>query len=140
MKDCIFCRIIKGELPSSKVYEDELCLAFLDIKPINKGHVLIVPKKHSEFISQLSELELSKIMIVAQKINNAIRKSKIKCEGINYFLADGEAAMQEVPHVHLHVFPRFKNDGFDLKFPKEYGKKSERKELEETAKNIKDFM
>jgi len=135
--DCIFCKIIKGELLSSRVYEDEDILAFIDIKPINKGHVLVIPKKHFELVSEMDKTDINKIMVVAWKIGLAIRKSGIKCEGIDFFLADGEAAGQEVPHVHLHVIPRFLNDGFGFKFPDNYENKPPREELERLAEEIK---
>ena len=135
--DCIFCKIAKGELPYSSVYEDKDFLAFMDIKPINKGHVLVVPKKHFELVSEMNKTDVSKMIVVAKKINSAIRKSGIKCTGINFFLADGETAGQEVPHVHLHVIPRFLGDGFGFKFPDNYSNKPPREELEHLAKEIK---
>jgi len=135
--DCIFCKIVKEELPYSKVYEDEDFLAFMDIKPINKGHVLVIPKKHFELVSEMDKTNISKMIVVAEKINSAIRKSEIRCKGINFFLADGKAAGQEVPHVHLHVIPRFLGDGFGFKFPDNYENKPPRKELERLAEKIK---
>lgn len=137
MKDCVFCRIVKGELPSAKVYEDADFLAIMDIQPVNKGHVLVIPKKHSKLVGGMEEKNVGRMLIVGEKINSAIRKSKIRCEGINFFIADGEAAGQEVFHAHLHVIPRFKKDGFGFKFPEGYGNKPERKELDEAAKKIK---
>ncbi len=134
---CIFCKIVKKELPYSKVYEDKDFLALMDIKPINKGHVLVIPKKHSELISEMNKTDISKMMVVAEKISSAIRKSRIRCRGINFFLADGRAAGQEVLHVHLHVIPRFLNDGFGFKFPDNYGNKPSKKELERLAEKIK---
>lgn len=109
----------------------------MDIQPVNKGHILIVPKKHDALISKMKKKEIGELMRIANKVNNAIRKSKVKCEGVNFLLADGEAAGQEIFHVHLHVFPRFKNDGFSLKFPKGYKNKSKRKELEKIANEIR---
>jgi len=135
--DCIFCKIVKGELPCSRVYEDEEFLALMDIKPINRGHVLVIPKKHFELVSEMDKTDINKMMVVAGKINSAIRKSGIRCEGINFFLADGKAAGQEVPHVHLHLFPRFLNDGFGFKFPDNYENKPPREELERLAEEIK---
>jgi histidine triad (HIT) family protein len=100
MSDCIFCRILAGELPASFVYRDEQCAAFMDIRP-------------------------------------ALRASGLPCEGVNLFLADGEAAMQEIFHVHLHVFPRFRGDGFGLKFSAEYyTRRPAREELDATAAKI----
>ena len=138
MEGCIFCEIIKGTIPSSIVFEDELCVAIMDIKPVNKGHVLIIPKEHKQFVSEYSDETASRVFCIANKINTAIRKTTIRCEGINYFLADGEIAFQEVFHCHLHCFPRYRNDGFKLKFSEEYySKKSERNDLNEIAIEIK---
>lgn len=137
MIDCVFCKIIKGEIDSSIVYKDEICTAFLDIQPVNPGHVLIVPNKHVKLVCDLDDKTASHIFIVAKKINKALRDSTIKCEGINYFLADGEEAFQEVFHTHLHCFPRYKNDGFKLQFAETYFKKPSRDILNEIAKEIK---
>ena len=135
--DCIFCKIVSGEIPSTKVFEDEKLLAFMDIKPINEGHVLVIPKTHSELIDQVEESKVGEMFKLARKINLAIRKSGVRCEGVDYFLADGEDAGQEVPHTHLHVFPRFKGDGFGFKFPVGYDKLPARAELEKVADKIK---
>lgn len=140
MNDCIFCKIIKGELPSSKIYEDKNFFVFLDIQPVNEGHILIIPKKHAELVSEMDQKDIGKMMILGEKISSAVRKTKLKCEGINFFLADGEAAGQEVFHVHLHIIPRFKDDGFGFKFPKGYEDKPERKELDEVAKKIQSSL
>ncbi|MBN1619557.1 HIT family protein [candidate division WOR-3 bacterium] len=137
MIDCIFCRILSEELPSSKIYEDDLVIAIMDIQPVNKGHVLIIPRKHCKSPIQLSDITNERIMSVAKKINKAIRETDIRAEGINYFLADGEKAGQEVFHVHLHVFPRYKNDGFGLKFSEDYRNIPSRRELDEIAEKIR---
>ncbi len=137
MSDCVFCNIVSGVFSSSKVYEDDDILAFMDIFPVLKGHTLIIPKKHIEMISDVDDETLGKMFSLAAKINSAIRKSGIKCEGVNYFLADGAVAGQEIFHTHLHVFPRFKNDGFGLKFPEGYKTEAERSELHSIAERIK---
>src|SRR3989338_11265141 len=136
MKDCIFCKIINAELTSSKIYEDDDFFAFMDIQPVNKVHILIIPKKHAELISEMDSENIGKMMVIGGKISSAVRKSKLKCEGINFLLADGEAAGQEVFHVHLNIIARFKNDGFGFKFPKGYEDKPKRKELDKVAKKI----
>jgi histidine triad (HIT) family protein len=137
MDDCIFCKIIKKEVPATVVFETEKVLAFMDIKPINPGHVLVIPKIHSEFISGVSEEDLQEMMLIGGRINSALRKSGIKCTGVNLFLADGVDAGQEVPHVHLHVIPRFEKDGFGFKFPLGYETMPERSELVELSEKIK---
>ena len=140
MEDCVFCKIIKGVLPISKIYEDDELLAFLDIQPVNKGHVLIIPKQHKELIAELEDKTLGNMIALANKINQAIRKSDIKSEGINLFLADGEAAGQEVFHVHLHVIPRFSKDGFGFVFPEDYKNKPQREDLNIISQKIQSHL
>jgi histidine triad (HIT) family protein len=135
--DCIFCKILAGDLDVSLVYRDETCAAFMDIQPINPGHLLVVPVRHAAYLSALKEEDGAQIFRVAQRLAAALRSSGLKCEGINLFLADGEAAMQEVFHVHLHVVPRYAGDGFGFKFPPTYFQKPEREELNEIAEKIR---
>ncbi|MBK1896040.1 HIT family protein [Chryseobacterium paridis] len=137
MTDCIFCKIINRELPASIIHEDDHVIAFMDIQPVNPGHILVVPKIHKELIAELDTDLTSRMFNIAAKINLAIRKSPIQSEGINYFLADGEAAGQEVFHTHLHIFPRFRHDGFGLKFHESYTQLPKREELDEICGNIK---
>ena len=118
------------------VFEDELVCAFMDIQPVNPGHVLIIPKQHAMFLHDLHEETGGHMFRIAQRIAVAVRRSGVKCEGVNMFLADGEAAGQEVFHVHLHVFPRFVGDGFGLRFGPEYGKQPAREELDDAAEQI----
>lgn len=137
MDNCTFCKIINKKLPSSIVYEDKDLLAFLDIKPINKGHILIIPKQHTELMIELNDKILSKMIVLAKKINIALKKSDLKPEGINLFLADGKSAGQEIFHTHIHIIPRFKNDGFDFVFPKDYNNKPSKNEIDQIANKIK---
>jgi histidine triad (HIT) family protein len=136
-KGCIFCQILAGESEVSLVYRDETCAAFMDIQPVNPGHVLVVPGRHAAYLSDLKEEEGAQIFRVAQRLAAALRQSGVKCEGVNLFLADGEAAMQEVFHVHLHVFPRYVGDGFGLKFPPRYFQLPKREELNAVAEKIR---
>ncbi len=114
MPDCVFCRIVAGESPASVFYEDERVLGFMDIRPINPGHALIIPKKHAASLGELDEATGCWMWRVAQRTAVALRRAGLRCEGVNLWLADGRAAFQEVPHVHLHVVPRFFGDGFRL--------------------------
>lgn len=109
----------------------------MDTRPINPGHLLVVPVRHSASLSELKEEEGAQIFRVAQRLAAVLRGSGVRCEGINLFLADGAAAMQEVFHVHLHVVPRYAGDGFGFKFPAGYIDKPERKELEAVAERIR---
>jgi histidine triad (HIT) family protein len=112
MSDCIFCKIIEGEIPSSKVYEDEHVLAFLDISQVTKGHTLVIPKLHKENIYELTEGLASKVFAAVPKITNAI-KAEYDPIGLNLLNNNGEDAGQSVFHFHLHIIPRYgTGDGF----------------------------
>ena len=137
MSSCIFCEILKGNAPSSKVFEDDICMAFMDIQPVNPGHVLVIPKTHFKDLSDLPGDIGGHLFQVAQRIANALSKTKVKNEGIDLFLAHGEAAGQEVFHVHLHVIPRYEGDGFGFKFGPEYKNLPERSKLDTIAAQIK---
>lgn len=139
-KDCIFCKLLAGESEVSLVHQDVVCSAFMDIQPINPGHLLVIPNRHAHYLSGLREEEGAQLFRVAQRLAAALRASGLKCEGVNFFLADGEAAMQEVFHVHLHVFPRYREDGFGLKFAPTYFRKPVRRELDESAGKIKEAL
>ncbi len=108
--DCVFCRIIRNELPSNRIYEDDLCLAFLDIAPIIKGHSLVIPKEHFDPVTNVPESLLQHLIITAQRVAQA-QMTGLKADGINLMQANGAAAGQVVPHVHFHVIPRYQNDG-----------------------------
>lgn len=136
-QNCIFCKILSGKLESQMLYCDDKCAAFLDIQPVNPGHVLVIPIKHYAYISEILDDIAAHMFVVAKKVNQNLRKSDLKCEGVNYFLADGEAAMQEVFHSHLHVFPRYKGDGFGLTFSPEYFTKPAWNTLEEIGLKLK---
>jgi histidine triad (HIT) family protein len=140
MTECVFCEILAGRLPSSQVYQDDRCTAFMDIQPVNPGHVLIVPNRHATYLADLDEVTGAHMFRVAQRLSQALYKSGVKCEGVNLFLADGDAAMQEVFHVHLHVLPRYAGDGFGLKFSPKYFEKPERAELAALAEQIRNAL
>lgn len=110
MSDCIFCRIVRGELPCEKLCEDDDVLAFMDIGPLVEGHALVIPKTHHDPITAMPPGLLGKVMQVVQKIA-AAQMSGLHADGVNLHQANGVAAGQVVPHVHIHVVPRFKNDG-----------------------------
>ncbi len=111
----IFSDIIAGRAPSSKVYEDDDVVAFMDIRPWTPGHLLVIPKVPARSLAELDPAIGGKLFQVAQKIALALRNSEVACDGVNFFLADGIAAGQEVFHVHLHVIPRTSGDGFGLR-------------------------
>ena len=111
---CVFCEIVAGTSPASIVHEDDVCLAIMTIGPVNPGHLLVLPRVHAPYLADLDEAAGMHLFAVATRMAAAIRASGLRCEGINLFLADGEAAFQEVFHLHLHVFPRFHGDGFGI--------------------------
>jgi histidine triad (HIT) family protein len=117
---CIFCDILAGRLPGSFVYRDDVVAAFMDIQPVNPGHLLVVPIRHAAHLADIDGDTAAHLMRVGHRLAAALRQSTVRCEGVNLFLADGQAALQEVFHVHLHVFPRFSKDGFGLRFSPEY--------------------
>jgi histidine triad (HIT) family protein len=131
--NCIFCEILAGRSPVSLVYKDALCSAFMDIQPVNPGHVLVVPNHHAARLADLDSESGAQLFRVGQRITQALYASGIRCEGVNFFLADGEAAMQDVFHVHLHVLPRYAGDGFGLHFGPHYANKPDRADLDATA-------
>ncbi len=140
MTDCVFCRILAGEEPVSVVYQDDLCSAFMDIQPVNPGHLLVIPKVHAPYLAQLDQETGAQMFRIAHRLAQALRKSDVRCEGVNLFLADGEAAFQEVFHVHLHVIPRYEGDGFGLRFSPEYYILPERSELNAVAASIREAL
>lgn len=109
MEDCIFCKIIAGEIPSDKVYEDEQVLAFLDIKPVNRGHLLVIPKIHSTDLLSVEDEALKDLMPKVKKIGAAAMKA-MNAQGINISTNNGRAAGQIIFHLHFHLIPRFAND------------------------------
>lgn len=111
----VFAKILRGELPSHKIFEDEFCLAILDIQPVNPGHVLVIPKAPAVTIPDLDPELAGHLFSVGVRLSKAVRAAAPKCEGVNFWISDGSAAGQEVPHVHLHLIPRFAGDGFGWK-------------------------
>src|SRR5438477_12370132 len=137
MSDCVFCQIVEGSMPASVVYSDSTVMAFMDIQPIVPGHLLVIPKRHAELVSDLQSGEGSACWVIAEMLDKAIRGSGLRVDGVNIFVADGEAAFQDVPHFHIHVIPRFAGDGFSLEFPPGYGDPVGRPELEAVATTLR---
>ena len=137
MNDCVFCGILAGSLPANVVLRDAGCTAFLDIQPVNPGHVLVVPDNHVASLAELPEETGARLFRTVQQIAAALYSSGLRCEGVNIRLADSEAAGQEVFHVHLHVIPRFEGDGFGLTFGPDYANGPNREEMERAAGRIR---
>lgn len=135
MDDCIFCQIVSGELPASVFYEDDIVFGVMTIGPVTTGHAMVVPKKHVAYLADMDEETGRQLWTVTQRTAAAIRNCEVRCEGINLFLADGEAAFQEIFHVHMHVFPRYAGDPFKL--VADWDIKPPREELDSVAGQIK---
>ncbi len=132
--DCIFCKIVAGELPACKVYEDEDTLAFMDIGPIIKGHTLVIPKEHWADIHAIPSALLQKVAVSTKTIA-AAHVAALNCDGVNIIQANGAAAGQTVLHLHFHVIPRFKTDGHSWNWrPRSY---TGRDEMEGMAELIR---
>lgn len=112
MTECIFCKLINGEIPSAKIYEDDHVFAFMDIMPLTKGHVLVIPKEHKESIYDLSEDQASNLFKVVPRLANVLKESYHPA-GMNILNNNGAPAGQSVFHFHLHLIPRYdETDGF----------------------------
>ncbi len=119
--NCIFCRIIEGEIPSATVYEDEDFKAIMDISPAAKGHVVMLSKRHCENLLDLDDGTAAKALLVARKLAKVL-KAELNCDGINLVQNNGEAAGQTVFHFHLHLIPRYQGDQVRLGWaPGKYG-------------------
>ena len=104
--DCVFCAIAAGEIPSFKVYEDDLVLAYLDINPFTKGHTLVIPKAHSANLLETDEATLAAVIARVRKVA-AHLKAALPCDGFNILQNNGAAAGQTVMHLHFHIVPRY---------------------------------
>lgn len=112
--DCIFCRIIAGEIPASIVHRGTTTTAFLDIRPVTPGHLLVVPNRHHASLADTPVETWAHVMRIARRLAGALRESDLPADGINIWVADGEVAGQEVAHLHVHVIPRTTDDGFGV--------------------------
>ena len=112
-KDCIFCKIVAGEIPCFKLYEDEDTLSFMDINPANEGHALVVTKEHWQNVHEIPDALISAVSITAKKIAGAL-ETHLSPDGINLIQCNGEGAAQSVLHFHMHVLPRKSGDDLRL--------------------------
>jgi diadenosine tetraphosphate (Ap4A) HIT family hydrolase len=133
MSPCIFCQIFTGELDSSRVLENDVVVAFLDIAPMNPGHTLVVPRQHVQAFTDLTPVEPARLTSAGQQVALALKAVFPDYEGFTFSIAEGEVAGQEVPHTHLHVIPRYKGDGFGWR---RYGQREERARLGAIAAKI----
>jgi histidine triad (HIT) family protein len=132
-EECVFCQIIRQQSPSTPVYEDATVMAFLSNRPINPGHTLVVPKKHSENIFQIDDEEIAHIYKVTKRVSSAVNNA-IQPEGVRIVQNNGEAAGQVISHFHVHVIPMYKQSA------PFHGEIRERDKLENEAKKIRQFI
>ena len=111
--DCIFCKIVAGEIPAVKVLDEELVLAFMDINPASQGHLLVIPKRHAGDIFEISEADLAAVTGAAKRCARAVKEA-LKADGVTVLQLNGRAAGQVVPHLHVHIMPRWENDGLSV--------------------------
>ena len=136
MRQCIFCKIVKKQAPASIIYEDETVMVFLDKRPLNEGHTLVIPKKHYVDIFDIPENQLSQVHKVAKQVSVAVKKAT-NADGISIIQQNGKAAAQDIFHLHVHVVPRFEGQ----KLPRFSAlKEFERAKLEVMAKKIKQHL
>ncbi|MBI4177646.1 MAG: HIT family protein [Candidatus Aenigmarchaeota archaeon] len=134
--NCIFCKIVAGEIPSKKIYEDETTIAFLDIYPANPGHTLVVAKDHFSTILGIPEDNLYNLSKVLKKVASSIRES-MNAEGLNILQFNGSVAGQTIPHLHFHLIPRSKDDGLGFAWPH---RQLPEEEMEATRKKLAEKM
>ena len=135
--DCIFCKIIDGEIPAVKVVDEELVIAFMDINPASRGHLLVVPKKHAENIFEISEDDLSAVSKVVKRCAQAVKEA-LNAKGITVLQLNGKASDQIVPHLHVHIMPRSENDGLPVSSWEL--RPGDMKVIEDTARKIREHL
>ena len=135
MEDCIFCKIVDGKIPAAKVYEDDKVISFIDILPANKGHCLVVPKKHTQTLVEMSDEDLAATIKAAKRVAKALSLSF--GAGFNIVMNNGKEAGQVVNHSHMHVIPRFQKDRLRIKWSH---LKYEGDEMKEYAEKIRKFI
>lgn len=138
--DCIFCEIISGQSEASIVFRDEQVTVFMDIHPVNTGHLLVIPNKHAASIDDVPEDACARMFIVGRRMARALRQSGLHCEGVNLLLADGAAAGQDVFHSHLHVIPRFQGNPGSVRMHADFKAPASRDELDVQAEAIRSSL
>lgn len=133
--DCIFCKIANGEIPSSTIYEDDLFRVILDLSPATKGHALILPKKHMANIFEMDEETAKKVFVLASRIAKAMKEA-LNCDGLNIVQNNGEIAGQTVFHFHMHIIPRYNDDGQQINWVPKTSEAAERDMIAEQIKNV----
>jgi histidine triad (HIT) family protein len=135
----VFCRIVAGQLPSTRIYEDDRVLAFMDINPITPGHALVIVKAHRENLFEMDEEECVAAMRAAKKVSDAVRAT-LKPDGLNLFQANGLVAFQTVFHFHIHVLPRYTGDPIQPPIGLLSGRAGDPEEIRKNGERIRSFF
>jgi histidine triad (HIT) family protein len=134
MQDCVFCRIVKGEIPSARIFESNSAIAFLDVAPAAKGHALVIPKKHFETLFDVPEKDLREIIVAVKNVASAVVDAA-EADGFNIIQSNGVSAGQVIPHVHFHIIPRKQGDELSFEWGHIELDKEELEALREKVKN-----
>ncbi len=135
MRGCIFCDIVAKRAPAASVHEDEICVACMDVQPVNAGHVLLLPKRHVGTLDDCDDAVARHLISALKRLNRAVQAAT-GCQGVLNEIMNGAAAGQEIAHLHLHVIPRNAGDGFGWVYPKGYGP-ARREQLDAMAAKIR---
>jgi histidine triad (HIT) family protein len=131
--DCVFCMVLRGDLPSEKIYEDDHVVAVMDINPWTRGHAVVFPRKHAKNLFEIEDDELEHVAVGAKRVATKMRET-LDCDGINLLQSNGRAAWQTIFHLHVHVIPRYEDDPLQLPV---HPQPAEPEELAEVAKVIR---
>src|SRR4051812_42248982 len=133
---CIFCMVLRGEIPSERIYEDEHAVAVMDINPWTRGHAVVIPRRHATDLFEIEERELSHVIVAAKHVAAKMRDT-LGCDGINLLQSNGRAAWQTIFHLHVHVIPRYADDPLVLPTHPNRPQRAEPEELAAVAKEIR---
>ena len=139
MDDCVFCRILKRELPASIIYEDDVAVGLLDLYPIHDGHSLVIPREHHADVASCPPQVAGHLFQVSARLGPAIVRAT-DAHGFNVWTANGSAAGQDIFHLHLHILPRYREDTFGLRFPKNFPDEAQRADLDAMAEKVRRMM
>jgi histidine triad (HIT) family protein len=132
-EDCIFCKVLRGEIPSERVYEDEHAIGVMDINPWTRGHAVVFPRKHAANLFEIDDEELGHVAVAAKRLATTVR-DRLDCDGVNLLQSNGRAAWQTIFHLHVHVIPRYDDDPLELPTRP---RPAEPEELAEVAREIR---
>jgi histidine triad (HIT) family protein len=137
---CVFCDIVHGDTKAHIVYQDDMVTVFMDIHPVNPGHLLVIPNTHAVSIREVPDDICGRMFVVGRDLDNALRSSALRCDAVSMYLADGRAAGQTIFHAHLHVIPRYPGDSSGLRLHAVTPKSSSAEELHEQAVQLADAI